>query len=101
MHDHTVAPAVASGLWTRGPRVHVRVLIDSDIGPHYTAWFEDPEIRRFIKFARKAPTIEDLRGYRASMAARSDVDFLGIFLNSDGRHIGNIKFETGPLNDEM
>jgi RimJ/RimL family protein N-acetyltransferase len=84
-----------------GPRVHVRPLLDEDIGPHYAAWFDDPEIRRFIKFARQAPSVGDLRAYRASMATRSDVDFLGVLLNDGGRHIGNLKFEAGPQPDEM
>lgn len=84
-----------------GPRVFVCPLLDANIGQHYAAWFQDPAIRRFIKFARQAPTVDNLRAYRAQMAMRADVDFLGIFLNSDGRHIGNLKFETGPLPDEM
>jgi RimJ/RimL family protein N-acetyltransferase len=84
-----------------GPRVHVRPLLDADIGPHYAAWFHDPEIRRFIKFARQTPSVDDLRAYRSVMAARADVDFLGILLNGSGRHIGNLKFEAGPRPDEM
>lgn len=87
--------------WFVGPRVHVRPLLESDIGPHYAAWFSDPVVREFIKFARTAPTLEDLRVYWRRMAADPGVDFLGFFLNEDGRHVGNMKFETGPLADEM
>lgn len=93
--------AAPADVWMTGPRVHVRPLRDTDVGPQYASWFEDPEIRRFIKYARQAPSIADLRAYRAQMDARPDVDFLGIFLNDDGGHIGNLKFETGPASDEM
>jgi RimJ/RimL family protein N-acetyltransferase len=101
MRRRAVSSADGPCTWMTGARVHVRPLADSDIGPHYASWFEDPEIRRFIKFAREAPTVEDLRRYRDAMAARSDVDFLGIFLNGDGRHIGNLKFEAGDRPEEM
>ncbi len=87
--------------WIVGSRVHVRPLVESDIGPHYVAWFSDPVIQKFIKFAETSPTLEDLKDYWRRMAANPGVDFLGFFLNVDSRHIGTMKFETGPLPDEM
>jgi len=82
-------------------RVYVRPLLGSDIGMHYVHWFEDEKVRRFIKYARGLPTLEDLRDYWQKMDRRTGVEFLGIFLNMGDRHIGNIKYETGPASDEM
>lgn len=87
--------------WVVSSRVYVRPLLESDVGPHYVAWFSDPVVRRFIKFARSAPTLDDLRAYWRKMAADPGVEFLGFFVNADDRHIGNMKFETGPRPDEM
>jgi len=87
--------------WVVGPRIHVRPLLETDIGFHYAAWFSDPAVRRFIKYARTEPTLEDLRQYWRKVHEDPGIDFLGLFANTDGRHIGNMKFETGPLPDEM
>lgn len=87
--------------WVIGPRIHVRPLVESDIGPHYVAWFSDPTVRSFIKYAKTAPTLDDLKKYWRQMASNPGVDFLGFFLNGDGRHVGNMKFEVGPLREEM
>jgi RimJ/RimL family protein N-acetyltransferase len=65
------------------------------------AWFSDPVIREFIKFAQTAPRLEDLKDYWRRMTANPGADFLGFFVNTDRRHVGNMKFETGPLPDEM
>lgn len=88
-------------IWYRGVAVFVRPLLESDIGPHYQSWFDDPEIRRFIKYARSRPSLESLTAYWRAANAEPGTDFLGFFLNDDGRHIGNMKFETGPEDDEM
>ncbi len=87
--------------WVVGARIHVRPLLETDIGPHYAAWFSDPAVRRFIKYARTEPTLDNLKQYWRTITANPGVDFLGLFANADGRHIGNMKFETGPLPDEM
>ena len=87
--------------WVIGARIHVRPLLEADIGPHYAAWFSDPAVRRFIKYARTEPTLDDLKQYWRKVHANPGIDFLGVFTNTDDRHIGNMKFETGPLPDEM
>lgn len=87
--------------WVVGARIHVRPLLEPDIGPQYAAWFSNPAVRMFIKFARTEPTLDDLKKYWRTMTTNPGIDFLGLFANADGRHIGNMKFETGPLPDEM
>ena len=101
MHLHVQLKPYPAEPWAVGLRIHVRPLLEADIGPHYAAWFSDPAVRQFIKFARTEPTLDDLKKYRHTMATNLGVDFLGLFDNKDGRHIGNMKFETGPLPDEM
>ena len=82
--------------WFRSERILVRPLRLEDIGPAYAAWFADPVVRKFIKFARAAPSVEDLRLYWREKDADTGADFLGIFDAATGAHLGNLKFEVGP-----
>jgi RimJ/RimL family protein N-acetyltransferase len=78
----------------------IRRLELADIGPGYVAWFSDPVVRQFIKYAREAPTLDGLRDYWREKDADPKADFLGIFDVASGKHIGNMKFELGPGKDE-
>jgi [ribosomal protein S5]-alanine N-acetyltransferase len=83
-------------VWYRSDRQIVRRLRLDDIGEAYASWFGDDAVRAFIKFARSAPSVDDLRAYWREKTADPGVDFLGIFEAQSGRHLGNIKFEIGP-----
>ena len=87
-------------VWHRGERALVRPLRVDDVGETYAAWFEDEAVRAFIKFARSAPTVAELRDYCREKSADPEVDFLGVFDVESGRHLGNIKFEVGPGRSE-
>jgi len=90
------AAAAAEKDWYRSDRIVVRRLRLEDIGPDYVSWFSDKNVRRFIKYAREAPSLDDLRTYWHAKDADPGVDFLGIFDATSGAHLGNIKFEMGP-----
>src|SRR5215210_74073 len=83
-------------VWYRGERALVRRLRVEDVGETYASWFRDDAVRAFIKFARSAPSVAELREYCREKSADPNVDFLGVFDPSSGRHLGNIKFEADP-----
>jgi RimJ/RimL family protein N-acetyltransferase len=86
--------------WYRSERVVVRRLERDDIGAQYLAWFRDPAVRSFIKFAAAAPSLQGLQQYWEAKSADPKVDFLGLFDAASGAHLGNMKFELGPGNGE-
>lgn len=94
------AATAAEEDWYRSDRIVVRRLRLEDIGPEYVSWFSDENVRRFIKYAKEAPSLDDLRAYWSAKDADPGVDFLGIFDTASGVHLGNIKFEMGPRSDE-
>jgi ribosomal-protein-alanine N-acetyltransferase len=75
------------------PRFFLRPLTPDDATVHYINWLRDQTAQRFIVAAKDTSDLETLRQYIAEKSACPDILFLGIFLNADGRHIGNIKYE--------
>ncbi len=81
---------VASGLM-------LRCLQTSDVSSKYLEWLNDPEINRFLEIRHSPPkSTEELCEYIESIKSSPDNIIFGIFLEIDGRHIGNIKL--GPIN---
>ena len=74
-------------------RFVLRPLTPGDASERYASWFSDPDVKRYITSARAVPSVEELRQYIAARERSPDVLFLGVFVRSDGTHIGNIKFE--------
>ena len=74
----------------------LRTLQTGDDMVSYVRWLVDPDINRFLESRFQNHSEESLRGYINTMNASSDTLLLGIFLNNDSRHIGNIKL--GPVN---
>jgi RimJ/RimL family protein N-acetyltransferase len=74
-------------------RFALRPLTPDDASQRYSHWLDDEQARRFIVAARAPHDLAALRAYIAERCARRDVLFLGIFLRTDGTHIGTIKFE--------
>lgn len=72
-------------------RLGFRPLGETDAGPHYVAWMNDPAVVRFLEARHQRQSAEDVRAFVARQAARDDTLFLGVFLLADGRHIGNVK----------
>lgn len=80
------------------PRLTLKTLTreNADIEA-YVSWLNDPEILQYLE-VRHAPkqTNETIRAFIAAQYESADNVLFGMFLNDDGRHIGNIKL--GPVN---
>lgn len=75
------------------PRFFLRALTVDDATRRYLSWLADADSQRFIHWANRRRTLEDLREYIRVRETRSDVLFLGMFARSGNMHIGNVKFE--------
>jgi|SoiMethySBSTD1v2_1073268.scaffolds.fasta_scaffold09315_2 RimJ/RimL family protein N-acetyltransferase len=62
---------------------------DAD-GP-YLRWLTDPEVTKFLTSRRRNWDAQMLRDYIAAANGNPSVLLVGLFLKSDGRHIGNIR----------
>ncbi|MEW5772906.1 MAG: GNAT family protein [Thermodesulfobacteriota bacterium] len=80
----------------RGKRLELWPLSPEDVTATYVRWLNDPETVRFTEARHATHTLEGVRAYVASCAARGDDHLLGIFELAGGRHVGNIKI--GPVN---
>ena len=78
-----------------GERVRLRVMDQSHATKLYAGWLKDPEVNRFL--ATKGATVEELQTYIDAKNKQSDALFFGIFLKSDGAHIGTVKLEPIEL----
>lgn len=71
--------------------IYIRELDISDVGPEYVGWLNDPEVNRYMEVRHSLNTYESCCDFVDSASKDSNGYLFGIFLNSDGRHIGNIK----------
>ena len=72
-------------------RVTLRPLRPEDVTGAYKAWFRDPDIRRWIAFAKRRPTRRALVDY---IRERQDNPHIRLWAISHGRrHVGTIKAE--------
>jgi RimJ/RimL family protein N-acetyltransferase len=78
-----------------GPRVMLRVMEKRDATQQYADWLNDPEVNRYL--ATKGATIGELRAYVEQKHLQPDALFFGIFLRSNGAHIGTVKLEPIEL----
>lgn len=76
-------------------RLYLREVRISDVGDHYYAWMNTPEITRFLESRFYPHSIEQLREYVEIQAEDPDIVFLAIVLSEGDRHIGNLKL--GPV----
>ncbi len=77
-------------------RFFLRPLTPDDANNRYLVWLRDQTAQQFIVAAKDTPDLLSLRQYIDQKSGRPDVLFLGIFLQEDGQHLGNIKYE--PVN---
>ena len=79
-------------------RFFLRSLMPNDATDRYIGWLRDQSTQRFITAAKDTSDLGSLREYIDQKSGRHDVLFLGIFLQENGKHLGNIKYE--PVNVE-
>ena len=78
-----------------GERLSLRTMTNANATETYAAWINDPEINQYLE--TKSATVEELADYIAQKDAKNDTLFFGIFLKSEGTHIGTIKLEPIEL----
>lgn len=71
-------------------RFYLRKLTVLDATPLYLSWLADPNITKFIVY--KQNSINTLKEYIQTQIDDEKVEFLGIFVEESGQHIGNVKF---------
>ena len=77
-------------------QIYLRSLELSDATITYASWLSDPEVLKYLEVRFSPPQTPDLlKKFITQCNISADVLLLGIFLNNDRRHIGNIKL--GPV----
>ena len=80
----------------REDSIYLRCLTGSDASPHYISWLADTDVTSFLELRFAKPnSLNQLKTFIEQTLTSSDSLLFGIFLNSDSRHIGNIKL--GPI----
>lgn len=79
-----------------GESIFLRSLQPSDATLEYLSWLSDPAINAHLEVRFSPPkSVSDLASFIADTNTSLHTLMLGIFLQEDGRHIGNIKL--GPI----
>lgn len=74
----------------------LRTLQPGDATPVYLSWLSDPAINAYLETRFSPPQlVSDLASFIVEVNTSFDILMLGIFLQGNGRHIGNIKL--GPI----
>jgi [ribosomal protein S5]-alanine N-acetyltransferase len=75
-------------------RFQLKILTTKDVTDEYLSWFsKSKDVEKYISFAQKEISMDDLIQYVKNKEDRKDVLFLAIF-TTFGQHIGNIKYES-------
>ena len=80
----------------KGNKIYLRKLRIKDANKNYLSWFYDKVSREYIISAKSTNSIKKLKDYIRTKNASPNVLLLGIFTNTNHKHIGNIKYE--PIN---
>lgn len=75
----------------KGERVYLRELDVSDASIEYSNWLSDPEVNKYL--TSRNLTIEEIKNFIKEQKDNPNCLFVGIFVNENDKHIGNIKLE--------
>ena len=78
-------------------KIFLRNLNLKDINKNYLSWFKNIEVQKYIIGSSKIKSVSELKNYFLEKKKNNSVLFLAI-LNSNRKHIGNIKFEPKSSN---
>lgn len=78
----------------KGQRIYLRTLTIEDATEEYCSWINNPDINKFLE--SKKTSLDELKEYVTAQNNDPNCIFLGIFLNNNDQHIGNLKLE--PIN---
>lgn len=80
-----------SALKISGKRISLQIIKPEMVTECYVKWLNDPSVNRFLETRFSTQSLDTCRGF-VSAAFSNPTEFLmGIFINSENRHIGNIK----------
>ena len=77
-------------------RIHLRKVNIDDVCQAYVDWLNDSKVNQYLETRYQIQTISSVSKYVKKMVDKDDEYFFAICLNSNGKHIGNIKL--GPVN---
>ena len=75
-----------------------RPLAEGDVTDVYVAWLNDPKVNQYLETRHSLQTLSSCRNFVAEMNVSPTNYLQGIFLKSNGKHIGNAKI--GFINDQ-
>lgn len=79
-----------------GNKIYLKKLRIKDANKNYLSWFYDKMSKKYIISAKSTNSIKKLKDYIRTKNASPNVLLLGIFIKTNHKHIGNIKYE--PIN---
>lgn len=74
-------------------RLHMRPLVQGDVGEKYVEWLNDPEVNRYLESRFAVQSVESCRQYVAAAEQNPRSHLFGVFDREQIRHIGNIKVD--------
>lgn len=77
-----------------GHTIYLRTIDESDLGPRYRDWFNDPEVCRFNAHHRFPNYNEDMKSYYESTIKSRENLVLAICDKQNDLHIGNISLQS-------
>lgn len=80
----------------RGGRIHLRQITEKDCTDQYVSWLTDPEVIQYLETRWNEQTMKSIVEFVKSQRENDYSILFAIVLNSDNRHIGNMKI--GPWN---
>lgn len=72
-------------------RLTYRTLGEEDVTPTYVGWLNDPRVNRYLETRYETQTLASCRAFVTQMTQDPANHLFGLFLRTDGRHLGNIK----------
>lgn len=83
----------------KGGGVYLRQITEADCTDRYAKWLNDPEVNQYLETRWSKQTLDAIIDFVKSQRDNDHSVLFAIALNSDGRHIGNIKI--GPWNKHL
>ncbi|WKE66733.1 GNAT family N-acetyltransferase [Gallaecimonas kandeliae] len=78
------------------PRIGLREILPSDLGPRYQGWLHDPEVNRFLETRYHPWSLQAMNRFVERLDGQLDEQLFAICWRETDLHIGNIKL--GPIN---
>ncbi len=79
----------------QGEHLFLRQVCETDVNDAYHGWLNDPEVNQYLEVRHAPVSKQEILDYVSALKEREDVFFMAICMQSDRRHIGNIKI--GPV----